>query len=189
MKRQIELRDPQALRALAHPIRIRLLGVLRREGPLSASEAGRRIGESSGSASYHLRQLERYGLVEDAPGGRGRERLWQATALYTSWPDVADTPELAEATEAFTRFVLSRYVARLERWFERRASEPVEWQQAASYGDSFLYLTVEELTQLRDSLQALAEPYDERVSRPETRPAGARPVAFLQIAFPEEGES
>jgi len=186
MRRQIELRDPRALRALAHPIRIRLLGVLRRGGPLSASEAGRRVGESSGSASYHLRQLERYGLVEDAPGGRGRERLWRATALYTSWPDVADTPELTEATEAFTRFVLSRYVERLERWFERRASEPVEWQEAAAYGDTILYLTVDELARLRDSLQALAQPYDERLSRPELRPAGARPVGLLQIAFPDE---
>jgi DNA-binding transcriptional ArsR family regulator len=188
MKKRIELRDPRALHALAHPIRIRLLGLLRREGPLSASEAGRRVGESSGSASYHLRQLERYGLVEDAPGGRGRERLWQATALYTSWPDVPDTRELAEAAEAFTRFVLARYVARHEQWFERRSSEPVEWQQAAAYGDSIVYLTVEELAQLRDALEAPALLYEERFSQPELRPAGARPVRLLQIAFPEEDE-
>ena len=97
MRREVELRDPRALRALAHPIRIRLLGLLRREGPLTATEAGRRIDESSGSASYHLRQLARFGLVEDAAGGHGRERPWRATALYTSWPDVSDTSELAEA--------------------------------------------------------------------------------------------
>ncbi|MGH3064964.1 MAG: winged helix-turn-helix domain-containing protein, partial [Gaiellaceae bacterium] len=82
MKRATELTDPGALRALAHPVRIRLLGLLRREGPLSASEAGRRIGESSGSASYHLRQLARFELVEEAGGGRGRERPWRATSLY-----------------------------------------------------------------------------------------------------------
>ena len=72
MKRAIELTDPRALRALAHPLRVKLLGLLRLEGPMTASDAGRRVGESSGSASYHLRQLERYGLVEEAEGGTGR---------------------------------------------------------------------------------------------------------------------
>src|SRR5262245_56490931 len=164
VKRQIELRDPRALRALAHPVRIRLLGRLRREGPLTASEAGRRIGESSGSASYHLRQLARFGLVEEAPGARGRERPWRATALSTSWPNVADTDELAEASELFERFVLTRYLERLERWLERRRTEPTDWQEAASYGDSLLYLTVDELAALRDDLQALAEPSLGRVA-------------------------
>src|SRR3990170_4521291 len=120
MKRSTELGDPTALRALAHPVRIQLLGLLRREGPLTASEAGRRLGESSGSASYHLRQLARFALVEEAGGGRGRERPWRATSLFTSWPNVADTPELAEASQALERFVLERYVERLERWFARR---------------------------------------------------------------------
>jgi DNA-binding transcriptional ArsR family regulator len=186
MKRKVELRDPRALRALAHPIRIRLLGLLRREGPLTATEAGRRIDESSGSASYHLRQLARFGLVEDAAGGHGRERPWRATALYTSWPNVAETPELAEASEVFAQFVLGRYVERLEQWLGRRANEPPEWQEAAAFGYSLLYLTVEELAELRDTLQGLAESYLERLSRPELRPQGARPVALLQIAFPDE---
>ena len=75
-------------RTLAHPIRIQLIGLLRRDGPLTSSEAARRLGESSGSASYHLRQLARFGLVEEAQGGRGRERPWRATSLYTSWPNV-----------------------------------------------------------------------------------------------------
>jgi DNA-binding transcriptional ArsR family regulator len=186
MKREIELRDPRALRALAHPIRIRLLGLLRRQGPMTATEAGRRIDESSGSASYHLRQLARFGLVEDAAGGHGRERPWRATAMYTSWPNVADTPELADASEMFTRFALGRYVERLEQWLSRRADEPAEWQEAASIGDSLLYLTVDELAGLRDALRALADPYDERIAHPEARPAGARPVALLQIAFPDD---
>jgi len=99
---------------------------------------------------------------------------------------VADTPDLAEASEVFTRFVLGRYVERLEQWFSRRANEPTEWQEAAAFGDSLLYLTVEELAELRDTLQGLAESYLERVSRPELRPQGARPVALLQIAFPDE---
>lgn len=186
MKRATELTDSGALRALAHPVRIRLLGLLRREGPLTASEAGRRVGESSGSTSYHLRQLARFGLVEEAGGGRGRERPWRATSLYTSWPNVAATPELAEASRVLERFVLERYVERLQRWFARRATESSKWQEAAAYGDSLLYLTADELAELRDSLMQLGERYLERTARPELRPSGARAVALLQIAFPDE---
>jgi DNA-binding transcriptional ArsR family regulator len=186
MKRSTELRDPRALRALAHPVRIQLLGLLRRQGPLTASEAGRRLDESSGSTSYHLRQLARFGLVEPAEGGRGRERPWRATSVFTSWPNVADTPELADAAQALESFVLSRYVERLERWLERRRSETSEWQDAAAFGDSLLYLTAHELAALRDALAGLGEPYVERLARPELRPHDARPVAFLQIAFPDD---
>ena len=186
MRREIELTDPKALRALTHPIRVQLLGLLRREGPLTASEAGRRLGESSGSASYHLRQLERFGLVEESEGGTGRTRPWRATSIYTSWPNVAATPELADAAAAFEHVVLGRYLERLERWLEQRRVEPAEWQEAAALGDSLLYLTVDELARLRDELQALADRYLERVEQPAKRPPGSRPVALLQIAFPAD---
>jgi DNA-binding transcriptional ArsR family regulator len=184
MERQIELSDPAALRALAHPIRIRLVALLRREGALTASEAARRLGESSGSTSYHLRQLERFGLVEEAGDARGRQRPWRATALYTSWPSVSENEELAEASLVLDRFGLGRYAERLTEWIERRRDEPREWVEASAYGDSLLYLDVDELAALRDALHALAEPYLERIADPALRPAGARPVALVQIAFP-----
>src|SRR5215470_16594917 len=75
--------DPMALRALAHPIRLALIGLLRTEGPLTATRAAELLGESSASCSFHLRQLAKYGLATDAPGGHGRERPWQATAMFT----------------------------------------------------------------------------------------------------------
>jgi DNA-binding transcriptional ArsR family regulator len=186
MRREIELRDPRALRALAHPVRIQLLGLLRREGPLTASEAGRRIGESSGSASYHLRQLARFDLVEEAGAGKGRERPWRATALFTSWPDVSEDEELEAASQEFSRFVLGRYVERLEAWIDRQPQEAPEWREAASIGDSLLYLTVDELAALRDALMELGEPYLERLGHPELRPAGSRPVSFIRIAIPHD---
>src|SRR5580700_11568611 len=80
-----KLSDPRALRAMAHPIRLSLIGVLRREGPLTATQAGELIGESSASCSFHLRQLAKYGLVEEAGGGHGRERPWRATTMFTGW--------------------------------------------------------------------------------------------------------
>ncbi len=186
MKRAIELRDATALRALAHPVRMKLVGLLRREGPLTASQAGRQIGESSGSTSYHLRQLARFGLVEEAGGGRGRERPWRATALFTSWPNVAETTELAEAMQTLERVVLARYIDRLERWLDRRRTDRPEWQDAAAFGDSLLYLTADELAELRDAFDELAEPYVQRVAQPELRPVGARSVALLRFAFPDD---
>ena len=186
MKRAIQLTDPRALRALAHPLRVKLLGLLRLEGPMTASDAGRRVGESSGSASTTFASSSGTGSSRRREGGTGRRRPWRATALYTSWPNVADTPELAEAAGAFERFVVAGYVERLERWIERRRAEPVDWQEAAVFGDSLLYLTVDELAILRDALQALADPYLERIGSSDRRPPGTCPVKFLQIAFPED---
>ncbi len=184
MKREIEIRDPGVLRALAHPVRIRLLGLLRREGALTASEAGRRLGESSGSTSYHVRQLARYDLVEEAGTGQGRERPWRATAVLTSWPDVPDTPELEAASEELARFLLGRYVERLEQWIARRPDESAEWREAAAFGDTTLYLTVDELG---DAQRPAGRPRG-AVPRParssELRPDDARPISFLRLAVP-----
>lgn len=185
MERSIELQDPGALRALAHPRRLKLLGLLRREGPLTATQAAALLpGESSGSCSYHFRQLAKYGLAEEALGGKGRQRPWRATSLFTSWPDVAPTPELAAATAEFELFITEQQFERLARWILSRRAEPVEWQEAASFGDVLLYLTAAELAELRSDLQQLAERYLERVADPALRPEGSRPVMFLQIAVP-----
>jgi DNA-binding transcriptional ArsR family regulator len=189
LKRSIELREPGALRALAHPRRLTLLGLLRREGPLTATGAAALLpGESSGSCSYHLRQLAKHGLVEAAPGGTGRQRPWRATSLYTSWPDVAPTPELAAAAAEFELLVTERQFEGLARWIVSRRAEPVEWQEAASFGDSLLYVTAAELAELRAELQQLADRYLERVADPALRPPGSRPVTFLQIAVPAVDE-
>ena len=76
-----------------------LVGLLRTEGPLTATRAGELLGESSGTCSLHLRQLAKYGLVEEAGGGTGREKPWRATTTSTDWDAIGDgTPESAAAT-------------------------------------------------------------------------------------------
>jgi len=184
--RTIELTDPRALRAIAHPVRMRLVGLLRREGPLTATRAAGLLGESSGTCSFHLRQLARYGLVEEAGGGRGREKPWRATARYTSWPNVPRTAEATAATQLLTTVVAERYLEQMRQWIAASPEEPAEWREAAHLGDSILYLTVDELARLGRDIEALLEPYAERVPRPEARPVGARPVTFLQVAFPTD---
>ena len=180
------LTDPRALRAVAHPTRLALLSLLRAHGPLTATRAGELLGESSASASFHLRQLAKYGLVEEAGGGHGRERPWQATAMFTDWPAVAGTPERAAATSLLNRVVAERYFELLMAWLEVRDHEPEAWQEAAQFGDTPLYVTADELRQLARDEQALLDRYLERQARPELRPPGARPVTYLHLAFPRD---
>jgi len=181
----VELTDARALRAVAHPLRLSLIGLLRREGPLTATQAGAKVGESPASCSFHLRQLAKYGLVEEAGGGRGRERPWRATAQYTSWPEVADDPDLTAASQLLSKLIAERYFQRALAWLDRLPEEPAEWSGAAAFGDAMLYLTADELASLRDELVALAQRYAERTVDPSLRPEGSRLVSFLQLAFPE----
>jgi hypothetical protein len=186
-RRSLELTDPRALRAVAHPLRLQLIGLLRDQGPLTATQAGQRLGESSQSCWFHLRQLAKYGLVEEAGGGRGRERPWRATAMSTTLPRVAATPEMAAATELFLTVLAERYFEDLMRWLSTKADEPAEWQQAAVFGDSLLYVTAEELTTLKRDLYALIDRYQERVPNRALRPPEARPVTIQHLAFPQHG--
>ena len=176
--------DPRALRALAHPLRLSLLTLLRTEGPLTATQAGELLGESSASCSFHLRQLAKYGLAEEAGGGRGRERPWRATAMFTDVPAIADSPELAAASGLFRSIVAERYYEQMMAWLEARADEPAEWQQAALMSDVLLYLTPAELTELGEQVDGLLDRYLDRMTRPELRPPGARPVSHIQFAAP-----
>jgi predicted transcriptional regulator len=178
------LTDPRALRALAHPLRLSLVGLLRREGALTATRAGELLGESSASCSFHLRQLAKYGLVEEAGGGHGRERPWQATTLFTNLPDVAAEPEQQAATSLLRSLLAERYFEQLMRWLERKPDEPEQWQHAAHFGDTMLHLTADELLDLAEKEMALLEPYLERLVKPELRPPGARVVTYLHLAFP-----
>src|SRR6202044_3086327 len=167
------LRDPRALRALAHPIRLSLVGLLRVEGPLTATRAAELLGESSASTSFHLRQLAKYGLVEEAGGGHGRERPWRATKLFTDIPEITRDPKVGAAS-ALTRGVLAEYYfSVLRRWLEVRDDEPEEWQRGAMFGDSMIYVTADELAELGRQYEELTDQYVDRLTDPGRRPPGA----------------
>lgn len=180
------LADPRALRAYAHPVRMTLMGLLRTEGPLTATRAAELIGESSGTTSFHLRQLAKYGLVEEAGGGTGREKPWRATTMLTGWESVTDSPEMAAATGLLQSVIAERYFAQLMRWLEASQDQPREWQRAALLGDRILYVTPAELEELSRRVGELLDQYFERMTRPELRPPGARKVSWLDIAFPSD---
>jgi DNA-binding transcriptional ArsR family regulator len=182
----IRLTDPRALRAYAHPVRLALIGALRRQGPLTATRAGELLGESPASCSFHLRQLAKYGLVEEVGSHRGRERPWRATALYTMLPKVTNTPQQSDASRLLYRVLAERYFAQVLRWLMRRPDEPKAWQKAAHFGDEMLYLTAEELAELRRQIDALLGSYRRRTTQPARRPSGTRLVTLLRLAFPGE---
>ncbi len=178
------LTDPKALRALAHPTRLALVGQLRIHGQLTATQAGELLGESSASCSFHLRQLAKYGLVEEAGGGHGRERPWRATTMFTSWPEVAEDPKVEAAAGLLTGAVTDFWFRSLRRWIEVRTDEPAEWQRAAEFGDTSVYITADELAELGRRTRALVDAYLPRQAHPELRPPGARLVSVLHVAHP-----
>jgi DNA-binding transcriptional ArsR family regulator len=182
--RTIELTDPRALRAVAHPIRLELIGLLRRSGPLTATQAAARIDESPASCSFHLRQLAKYGLVEEAGGGVGRQRPWRATATYTSWPPAGDDPDRKEAGAMLSRVVVERYFEQALEWLERRRSESPEWADIADIGDRILYVTAAELEELDELLDEILERFRVRLEDPSARPEGARPVNLIRLLLP-----
>src|SRR5690348_17081023 len=156
------LTDPRALRAYAHPVRMALVGLLRTEGPLTATRAGELLGESSGTCSFHLRQLAKYGLVEETGEGTGREKPWRATTTSTNWDSVQQTPEATAAASQLSEVLAESYFAALMRWLEVRSGESKEWQRAAFIGDRFLWVTADELAQIGRELSAIVDRYFER---------------------------
>jgi len=182
----LTLTDPRALRALAHPTRLKLVGLLRKHGPLTATQAGVLLDEVPASASFHLRQLAKYGLVEEAPGGRGRERPWQATARFTSWSGVGAGPEMEAADQVLSSLVADRYREQFVGWLTERSQQPLVWQKAASYGDLAVYVTAEELERVGEQMRAVLEPFLARLDDPAARPQDSRLVTVIQLAFPTD---
>ncbi|MGY1914863.1 helix-turn-helix domain-containing protein [Blastococcus sp. SYSU DS0973] len=153
----VEVTDVRALRALSHPLRNRLLGQLRLHGPATASRLGRAVGESSGSTSYHLRQLATYGFVEEVEGqGTGRERWWRARHRMTGWraADLVAQEGGAEVQEEMTRLQIDQHARVLDGWYEQRDRLGPGWTDAASLNDYALRLTPEQARALTGELAA-----------------------------------
>jgi DNA-binding transcriptional ArsR family regulator len=185
--RTYRLEDPEALRALAHPLRGKLLAALRLDGPATASILARRYGESSGATSYHLRMLARYGFVEDDPDhGGGRERWWRAAHELTDWSPASflrAEPGEAEAARQFMGRVAADYARWHARWIDELEDWSADWQDASELSDLALRLTPAQLKALREELLATVFRY--RDAGPDGDDA-ERVVVLLQ-AFPQPG--
>ncbi len=156
----VEVSDVRALRALAHPLRNRLLGLLRLHGPSTATLLGKQVGESSGSTSYHLRQLAAYGFVEELPEhGTGRERWWQARHRITSWrvEDLLGQEGGEQVQDEMLRLQLAGHGRLLDAWLSQREQLGPAWVTAASVNDHGLRLTPQQARALADELNGVLE--------------------------------
>ncbi|MFF0467570.1 ArsR/SmtB family transcription factor [Micromonospora zamorensis] len=178
-----QITDPQALRALAHPIRLRLLELLTVDGPASGRKLADRTGESTASISYHVGQLAKWGLVEPAPElAEGRERPWRATSRGITWTATGDgSPEFVAASRALReQFIAQRLVA-LDSYERHQDDFDTAWQEAAWVGNDFGYLDPEELIEVTERIKAVISEYT-AATRP--RRPHARRVAFFGYAVP-----
>jgi hypothetical protein len=180
------LTDPRAMRALAHPLRMALMEELAVAGDLTATQAAALVGESPANCSFHLRQLAKYGFVEESGGGLGRNRPWRLInrSLDLRSEEVQDQPVAALAMTTLTAMFIERATERVRTWWSTQASFPLRWRRAAQARQTIWWVTPEELEAMGEELNALLHRYDGRADDPATRPAGAAPVEFLAFAYP-----
>jgi DNA-binding transcriptional ArsR family regulator len=156
----IDVHDPRALRALAHPLRMTLLAALRTDGPSTASRLADRLGESSGATSYHLRQLAGFGFVEEVPGeGTGRERWWRALHRSTRWDteDFLDQPDGREVVDELTDRIVAHQRRMLAAFAAERETTDDEWRVAASLNDWALRVSPARARELIGELNGVVE--------------------------------
>ena len=123
--------DPTALKALAHPLRLRMLGLLRIDGPATASGLAERLGLNSGATSYHLRQLAQHGFIkEDQQRGSRRDRWWRASHEMTTYLSGDVEGEALDAGLAFLQAALSWQMHQMQGALNAFAALPPEWRQA-----------------------------------------------------------
>jgi DNA-binding transcriptional ArsR family regulator len=179
--------DPKVMRALAHPARIAIVEHLGSTGAVvTATECAGLVGLSPSATSYHLRELAKYGLVEQAPSrGDARERVWRSTNSGFSVDGDLDEPETRASQSALIDVYLNRDFARMREAMGRLHEEPQVWRDAFTLMGPMLLLNAEELTEVNRRVKEVLEPYRRRERMAEA-PDDARPVAVHYAAFPVE---
>lgn len=174
--------DAAGLRALAHPVRLRVLGLLRVDGPATATTLAARLGLNSGATSYHLRQLAAHGFIdEDTERGNARDRWWRAAHQSTrSGEGTYRSREEQDAFEGFLQAVAVVHTERLQRFVEERSSLPEEWLDATTVSDWGLRLTPARAHALQAALVEVVEGWDEDGEDAE----GAERFEVMVHAFP-----
>ncbi|MBX4906055.1 MULTISPECIES: helix-turn-helix domain-containing protein [Rhizobium] len=164
--------EPTALKALAHPVRLRMLGMLRIDGPATATQLAARLGLNSGATSYHLRQLAQYGFIEEAPHGSRRDRWWRARHELTSVPASETQGEALDLDVAFNQAALSLQVGQMQQALEEYAELPAKWRKATAADDIIIPMTAEKAEALTKRLSDIileamreAPPLGEAASR------------------------
>src|SRR5882757_51368 len=184
----MEISDPKAIRALAHPLRLDLLQLLGSGGPATAAQCGRVLGVSQASCSFHLRQLAKYGFVEDAgPGRDRRERQWRVTQQRLSIRNGTDGGTVVR--QQIERLVVERELQAILDYSQRPDGASPEWQHKAGIVTMMAVLSPDEVADLKEKWIALITPYTAAARADDPDPpseprAGQRHVRYFMAATP-----
>ncbi|MFC7495341.1 MULTISPECIES: helix-turn-helix domain-containing protein [unclassified Nocardioides] len=176
--------SPQQMKALTHPVRVRILGMLRIDGPATATTLAGRLGLNTGATSYHLRQLAQHGFVtEDAERGNARDRWWKAAHQVTTTDTAGPAEQEARDTlDAYLQSVVVVMTQALQSSVEELPLLPDEWREATTYSDWVVKLTPRKaravVEMLIDSVQQVDEEDDD----------DAAPFLLQLSAFPYPGK-
>ncbi|WP_405990051.1 ArsR/SmtB family transcription factor [Streptomyces sp. NBC_00986] len=180
----LEISDPKAMRALAHPVRLAILERLQRHGPATASHLSPHVGATPSVTSWHLRHLAGFGLVRDAEGGTDRrERRWAAVARGFRF-EAPEDEEGRSAARVLSGELFAQAADLPLRWLTDTEPElEPEWTRLAGANNTRIVVTAEELAALQGALEELIAPYVVRKSDP--GPPDSRGVRLLMYALPE----
>jgi DNA-binding transcriptional ArsR family regulator len=178
--------DTGALRALAHPLRVRIYDILSQYGPQTASSLAERLGESSGSTSYHLRALAKHDLIREAADrGVGRERWWERPIGGISFanPDAMTTPAGRAATQVvMNEFLRGRNEQLLDFVNRGIRGEDAIWEDGTLISTATARLTPAQSKELAAKIIALI---DEAVDQYRNQTGeNVRPVTIRADLFP-----
>ena len=184
--------DLRVLRAMANPVRYRIFSHLMAAGPHTASECAEVVGASASNCSYHLRELERFGLVERVPdaAGDGRERPWRTVGTGFSFhpgEDDRDDPAASLASKQLIHLGIDDAAALAHAATDVHDALPVAWREAAALNSYGLRVSPSELAALAADVDALLRPYI-GLTR-EDAPADAAPVHVAFQAFRLPGDA
>ena len=174
-----ELTDPRAIRAITHPIRLALLDALALEGPLTATRAGELISEPPNACSFHLRQLAKYGFVEEAGN-----RPWRLTNFGMHFGDLHGDPETKLAARGLSRMLRELYFARLQAFYDSRGDYPPEWQAVTDAREFILHVSPDELRAVGEEITAIIDRYRGRLTDRSLRPEDSLPIEMLMFSYP-----
>jgi DNA-binding transcriptional ArsR family regulator len=175
------LTDPEAMRALADPVRLGLLDRLRRAGTATAPELASQIRETPSAVQDHLRELEAFGLVTRRDAAE--ESHWSAVAKGFVF-EIPEEPEGQAAARRLSNVMLLHYVDLPRKW--AASDEPrlsLEWARAAGLLNARVAVTADELRGIQDELERVLEPFIKRES--DELPVNAAPVRVLSYFLPE----
>lgn len=178
--------NAKEMRALAHPLRWKLLEVLDLETQATAAQCARILGESHALCSFHLHQLAKYALVEQVPTTSRRERPWRLTRRNLSFP-VEPNEEVDKVAILSVRNVIAnREMELLQTWIERQFDYSEDWRAASIVSTSQIWLTPTELQAVREALLDVVVKLEQQKTHSEVRDSAARPVRLLLAGFPME---